>query len=765
MEIDNAAEIDSAVFWKKVNNRRKASHTSAGSEINFNGNVCRDPSEIVHGWGQYFSNLYSDTYREHYDAEFQSHVEERVRTITSELPASCRNGDTACISVDEVVNALKCMKTKKACGPDRVYNEHLIFGGSVLYEQLAKFYTDMYKYGFVPMPLKEGIIITLHTGGRKSKTDLNSYRAITLSSAILKLFERILLEKAQNSITKQLNWLQGGFRPNIGCNMSSVMLRECILYAKENGSKLYVCYLDIEKAFDRVWHCGLFLKLYEMGIKSELLRIIIELHRNMISCVLYKGHKSDWFNIMQGTRQGGVLSPFLFLCFTDDLLEELCKSAASLKIYKHIFGAPAVCDDMLLASLSKRGLDELMQICYVNSCKWHYEYAPIKCCVIVYNESKYEFIRSNRVWHLGNSQVEEDENYKHLGVINNKYLSFKPNIKDATDKLKGTFFSLINSGIFYDDLFHPLTCKKIYNAVVIPKALYGCENWSALTSAELLTLERAHRFCIKRMQSLNMHTRTDIALGLLAMFPLEDEIDIRKLVLFGQLCRLNSNFWVKTMFLNRLTSFKINPSKQTGFIVEIDRLLQKYDLSHILLAYLQDGVFPGKFAWKHMIKAKVHENARLCWYERVSSPEFYRFNMLHDEFSPHWIWLFSKENRKMLKPCISVVQLVSCVSSLPHVSNICRHCQRCFTNLVDHCIHECIFLNRPRARLFQEIFSLGADIYMHLFMQDKHSQTNLLLGVECPEFLQILSDRAETFNSICILNLHRMWCTYKTKFA
>ena len=158
------------------------------------------------------------------------------------------------------------MKTKKACGSDKVYNEHLIVGGSVFYEQLAKFYTDMYKYGFVPMLLKEGIIITLHKGGRKSKTDPNSYRAITLSSAILKLFERVLPEKAQNSITKQLYWLQGRFRPNIGCNMSSVMLRECILYAKENRSKLFVCYLDIEKAFDRVWHCGLVVKLMKWAL-------------------------------------------------------------------------------------------------------------------------------------------------------------------------------------------------------------------------------------------------------------------------------------------------------------------------------------------------------------------------------------------------------------------------------------------------------------------------------------------------------------------
>ena len=57
-------------------------------------------------------------------------------------------------------------------------------------------------------------------------------------------------------------------------------------------------------------------------------------------------------------------------------------------------------------------------------------------------------------------------------MINNKYLSLKPIIKDATDKLKGAFFSLIKSqdniSIFYEDSLYPLTCKKIYNAVVLP---------------------------------------------------------------------------------------------------------------------------------------------------------------------------------------------------------------------------------------------------------------------------------------------------------
>ena len=385
IQIDQATELDSGAFWKKVNNRRMASHTSAGSEIKFRDKVCRGPAEIAAGWGQYFCELYSDLDRAHYDSNFQSYVERKVNSIFEEL-SSCEEGDVVSISVEEVRKSVKCLKTKKACGHDKVYNEHLINGGPALYEQLAVFYTEMYNYGYIPSALKEGIIITLHKGGNKSKTDPNNYRAITLSSAILKLFERILLGKVENSITKPLNWLQGGFRPNIGCNMTSVMLKECILYAKENRSKLYVCYLDVQKAFDRVWHSGLFLKLYEMGIKSKLLKVIIALHTDMRSRVYFKGHKSNWFDILQGNRQGGVLSPLLYLCFEDELLEELSRSTAGLKIFGNMLCSIVVADDMLLASLSKRGLDELMQICFRYSCKWHYEYAALKCCVIVYNE-------------------------------------------------------------------------------------------------------------------------------------------------------------------------------------------------------------------------------------------------------------------------------------------------------------------------------------------------------------------------------------------
>ena len=51
IEIDQAAELDSALFWKKVNSRRNIFCTNAGSEIKFGDSVCRDPESIVSGWG------------------------------------------------------------------------------------------------------------------------------------------------------------------------------------------------------------------------------------------------------------------------------------------------------------------------------------------------------------------------------------------------------------------------------------------------------------------------------------------------------------------------------------------------------------------------------------------------------------------------------------------------------------------------------------------------------------------------------------------
>ena len=66
---------------------------------------------------------------------------------------------------------------------------------------------------------------------------------------------------------------------------------------KENKSKLYLCFLDTRKAFDTVWHKGLFYKMHEFNIQGLIFKAIADLYSNMQSQVAYKGFTTAWFKI------------------------------------------------------------------------------------------------------------------------------------------------------------------------------------------------------------------------------------------------------------------------------------------------------------------------------------------------------------------------------------------------------------------------------------------------------------------------------------
>ena len=75
------------------------------------------------------------------------------------------------------------------CGFDNIYYEHMIYGGDNLLWALINLFSAMLTHGYVPPNMNRGEIITLYKGGGKRKDDPQNYRAITLTSTILKLFE------------------------------------------------------------------------------------------------------------------------------------------------------------------------------------------------------------------------------------------------------------------------------------------------------------------------------------------------------------------------------------------------------------------------------------------------------------------------------------------------------------------------------------------------------------------------------------------------
>ena len=219
--------------------------------------------------------------------------------------------------------------------------------------------------------------------------------------------------------------------------------------------------------------------------------------------------------------------------------------------------------------------------------------------------------------------------------------------------------SLVKCGLIHSDSLHPLTYKKIYEAAVLPKALYGCETWFSLNTHNFSLLERAHRFCVKYMQGLSIRTRTDVALSLLGIFSIGSEIDLRKLTLFGQFCRNNMKCWVFECFYRRLASYMLNKETQTGYFPDIYKIMRKYGLSEYFESYIRFNVFPSKNIWKRLVKSRIHDNEVNSWHNRLSAPDFNRFRQLHTDYSPHTLWIESKESRHLLPISRSCLQMIA----------------------------------------------------------------------------------------------------------
>ena len=154
-----------------------------------------------------------------------------------------------------------------------------------------------------------------------------SYRGITLLSVVGKVFCKILNNRLVQCLDKEgaLHEGQAGFRLNRGYMDNVYTLNEIVQGRLREDKKIFSLFLVIQKAYDTVWHDGLWYKLWDKGVQGRMWRVIKKMYMSSRSAVLLEGEKSDSFNVEQGVAQGYSLSPILFSVFIIDLLKEVKK--------------------------------------------------------------------------------------------------------------------------------------------------------------------------------------------------------------------------------------------------------------------------------------------------------------------------------------------------------------------------------------------------------------------------------------------------------
>ncbi len=168
--------------------------------------------------------------------------------------------------------------------------------------------------------------------------------------------------------------------------------RQTIEYYKQNSSPVFICYLDATKAFDRVNHWLLFKKLLDRNMPLHIVRLLVCWYRIQRFNVQWGGCSSKCFSAANGVPQCGIISPWLFNIYIDDLSISLSNSNAGCKFGGMSVNHFSYADDMAILSPSASGLQKLLNICASYAIKHDiiYNVKKTQCMVVPSTKFKLE---------------------------------------------------------------------------------------------------------------------------------------------------------------------------------------------------------------------------------------------------------------------------------------------------------------------------------------------------------------------------------------
>ena len=320
--------------------------------------VQTDKSEKINRkeWFDHFQKLLTPE-----NSQDSNEIQQHVKNDLAEY----ENSDQTCIldykvTEKEVLSACQKLKNNKASSYDLIRNEMLKSAIPFICKPIMQTFNIILNSGKFTKSWKDGIIILVYKQG--NKLDVNNYRGITISSCLGKLFCHIINDRVSQELESK-NFIkseQAGFRKNYRTSDHIFVLKtivdKYVLNAKK-GDKLFACFIDLRKAFDTVWHDGLFLKLQKAGIRGKIYQVIKSMYHGSQAKVKCNQLMSDSIDITKGVHQGNVLSPLLFNIFINDLGDFILDTEAPV-LYDSKISHLLYADDLLLLSTSAAELQQ-----------------------------------------------------------------------------------------------------------------------------------------------------------------------------------------------------------------------------------------------------------------------------------------------------------------------------------------------------------------------------------------------------------------------
>ena len=402
----------------------------------------------------------------------------------SNLPKNAEKFSFLCTSPSEVYDILVALPKKKAPGCDGITTDLLRLCAPGIAESLAILFNRSFSDGAFPSAWKLALVTPVFKKGNAAYP--NNYRPISLLSAVGKVCEKIVHKKLYRFAAPLLSNHQSGFRKKDGSALQLTRLVQEWSEALDNSEYVGVIFFDLKKAFDKVWHTGLLIKLEAAGVTGRTLQWFRNYLSDRYQCVKVNNSISDPVLIHAGVPQGAILSPLLFILYMNDLTSVCAQDNVYGRI--NLFADDTSMyathsDPRTLAVYLQDAADRLSQW----FCTWSLTVNIEKTGLLILRRKGMQPISLSIT--LSGKTIKQVSKHKHLGLLLNSTLTWRDQVDTICSKAAQRI------GLLYRlrRRLSKLALRSVYLTAVRPILEYAQLAWSGLSATDNRKLERLQR--------------------------------------------------------------------------------------------------------------------------------------------------------------------------------------------------------------------------------------------------------------------------------
>jgi hypothetical protein len=442
------------------------------------------PQQSLDNLAQHFANVS----RIPNDPSFDTDHEQRVCAfLQAQPPFSPPHSVKLPFTLQNLIDECDKADTHTAMGPDDISPSFIKNGGNIMYKGMYLLFGILYNHGKLPAMFVDGNVVAIYKQVG-AKSDGGNYRPICITSIVMRVFEHLMLPSLMDAMKRKgiPSGNQYGFTHHRSTyDAIYTFLSDVSQYTP--FSYVPAVFVDISKAYDRVWIKGLLFKLIKMGVRDHLFQFYKALVSNRTFRVLHSNMKSSLLTLADGVPQGCVSSPCLFTIYMHDvehhigLHNNINLYADDILVWPQMYGHVGV-------EVLREALDGLSNY----AARWKMKFSATKTQYVTFTNASINLPDADDFetpLRLDTFDIPRATEYRYLGVVLHQTFSCQPHINHILQSAFLTSRHITRLISFNKPPSYPII-NRLVQSVLIPKITYGLP-FVTLSPQQQLKLKRS----------------------------------------------------------------------------------------------------------------------------------------------------------------------------------------------------------------------------------------------------------------------------------